>query len=89
MTTNYHSLKAFEDNQESFKDQDRKTLQFIAQSKKKGVNALEHAAVFGCHKSVSGKTLDRCRDKNALVHYMDRKSTGESHGRYYLLEEGF
>ena len=80
---NSHSLKAFEDNKPKLMSQDVRTLQLIAQSKAKGINALEHSAIVGCHKSVSGKSLSRCL-KNENVVYMERRN-GATHGRYYFM----
>ena len=85
---NSHSLKAFEDNKPKLMSQDVRTMQLIAQSKAKGINALEHSAIVGCHKSVSGKSLSRCLAKSEYVCYY--KQEGETHGRYYFMpKEGF
>ena len=84
--SNYHSLKAFEDNKPQKKEIEKKTMRAIIQAGESGINAIELSQILGLNKNKScGSAICRVRKKypNALV-YRSRILTGESHGRYYL-----
>ena len=83
--SNYHSLKAFEDNKPQKKEIEKKTMRAIIQAGESGINAIELSQILGLNKNQScGSALCRVRTKypNSIV-YRSRKLTGESHGRYY------
>jgi hypothetical protein len=86
LTTNYHSLKAFEDNKPDKKQIELRTMKAIIESRYSGINAIELSQILELNKNKScGSALSRVKKKYPYsIVYRSRKLTGESHGRYYL-----
>ena len=80
--SNYHSLKAFNDNTKSILNKTETATKLIWESKGNGQTATEMARMTGWaeHKSCSPALSRAFKNDDDIVY---RKQEGETHGRYY------
>jgi len=82
LSVDYHSRKAWDDNQDSHRDKTKEASLAVWRAKEKGLTATELSALWGEpeHRSC-GSALSRARKKYPCIRYAKQK--GETHGRYY------